>query len=201
MKFVGCTWYETKFLKEKDNLEALSKKVNLMSEILARPVLRNEHLRKPHDKQIVTAKQRGTWREKCTMLSKRDVSSDKMDTRRRSRNHMTVLAVTGKVQMNEDAQVFVRDFGLFVTVRLLDETPSVPSLRMLCSKNGYSFERENGETPRLANNGKSITLAMDNFELLVVPAIHSSSSCLQHRDQRASAKGQNQSQERCHEDG
>ena len=39
-KFSGCTWYKTEFGKEKGNLEALSKKVNLMSEILARPVLR-----------------------------------------------------------------------------------------------------------------------------------------------------------------
>ena len=55
-----------KFGKEKDNLEALSQKVNLMSEILALPVLRNKHLRKRDDKRIVPAQQRGTWREKCT---------------------------------------------------------------------------------------------------------------------------------------
>ena len=48
MKFLGCIWYETKFGKEKGNLKELSKNVNFMSEILARPVLRNEHLRKPH---------------------------------------------------------------------------------------------------------------------------------------------------------
>ena len=60
-----------------------------------------------HDKQIVTAKQRGSWREKCSMLSKRDLSSDKMNTlRRRSKDHMTVLTVNGKVQINEDAKVF-----------------------------------------------------------------------------------------------
>ena len=106
MKFLGCTCYELKFGKEHDNLEA-SKKVNFMNEILARPVRRNEHLREAHDKQIVTAKQRGSWREKCSMLSKRDLSSDKMNTlRRRSKDHMTVLTVNGKVQINEDAKVF-----------------------------------------------------------------------------------------------
>ena len=46
----------SKFGKEKGNLEALSKKANLMSEILARLVLRNNHLKKPHDKQVVPAK-------------------------------------------------------------------------------------------------------------------------------------------------
>ena len=38
---------QTEFGKGKGNLEALSKKVNLMSEILARPIRRNIHLRKP----------------------------------------------------------------------------------------------------------------------------------------------------------
>ena len=42
--------------KQKVNLEQLSQKVNLMSEILARPVRRNNHLRKRHYKKIVTAK-------------------------------------------------------------------------------------------------------------------------------------------------
>ena len=56
-----------KYGKEKDNLEILSKKVNLMSEIFARPVLRNEHLRNPHNKKIVPAKQR--FGEKMHTLS------------------------------------------------------------------------------------------------------------------------------------
>ena len=56
LRFSGCTWYKVEFGKEKTNLEALSRKVNLMSEILARLVLRNNHLRKPHDKQFVPAK-------------------------------------------------------------------------------------------------------------------------------------------------
>ena len=66
LKFSGCTWYEIekKLGKEEGNLEALSEKVNLMSEILAHPILRNKHLRKPHNKQIVPAKQHGIWREK-----------------------------------------------------------------------------------------------------------------------------------------
>ena len=61
LKFSGCTWYKIEFGKEKGNLEALSKKVNLMSEILARPVSKNNNLRKLHDKQVVPAQQRGIW--------------------------------------------------------------------------------------------------------------------------------------------
>ena len=97
-------------------------------------------------------------------------------------------AVTVKVQRNEDAQVFVHDFDLFVTVRLLDGTPAVLLLDMLCSKHRYSFEWKNGKTPRLTTNGKSITCTMDNFVLLAVPGLSSipAAVCLQHRDQRIS---------------
>ena len=46
MKFSGRTGTKLKFGKEKGNLEAVSKKVNLVSEILARPVRRNNHTSK-----------------------------------------------------------------------------------------------------------------------------------------------------------
>ena len=81
-----------------------------------------------------------------------------------------------KVQINEDAQVFVHVLDLFVTMRLLDETPAVLLLDMLCSKHGYPFEWKNGETPRLAQNGKTITCTVDSSVPLVVPGLSSSSS-------------------------
>ena len=59
---------------------------------------------------------------------------------------------------------------------------------MLCLKHGYSLEWKIGETPRLADNGKSITCTMDNFVLLVVPGLSSvpAAVCLQHRAQQIS---------------
>ena len=60
------------FGKEKGHLEALSKKLNFMSEILARRRLRKEHLRKPHDKKSTPAKQHGIWREKIKKLKAED---------------------------------------------------------------------------------------------------------------------------------
>ena len=68
------------------------------------------------------------------MLSKKDLSSDEKDTLRRSRNPVTVLTAICEVQVNEDAQVYVHDLDLFVTMQLLDETPAILSLGMLCSK-------------------------------------------------------------------
>ena len=56
-----------KFGNEKGHFEELSKNVSLMREILARPNLRKEHLRKIQDKKIVPAKQHGTWRKICKL--------------------------------------------------------------------------------------------------------------------------------------
>ena len=164
MKFSECTWYKIEFGKEKGHLEALSKKVNFMSEIFARRSSRKEHLRKPHDKKSAPAKQQGIRREKYTlkaedkatlnfpmkikapvlvskntearmfvvdsgasihMLSKTYLRSDEMETLRRSRTPPTVVTANGEVQTNEEAQVYVEDLDLFVTVQLLEETPAV----------------------------------------------------------------------------
>ena len=62
------------------------------------------------------------------MLSKKDLSSDEMDTSRRSRNPTTVVTANGDVQTNEEEQVHVHDLDQFVTVQLLEETPAVLSL-------------------------------------------------------------------------
>ena len=86
------------------------------------------------------------------------------------------MTANGEVQTNEEAQVYVQDIDLFVTVQLLEETPAVPSLGKLCSEHGCSYEWKNGEISRLTKNGKTITCKMDNFAPLVVPGL-SSSSC------------------------
>ena len=57
------------------------------------------------------------------------LSSDEVDTLRRSRNLVTVVTANGEVQTNEEAQVYVHDLDLFVTVQLLDNTPAVLSLK------------------------------------------------------------------------
>ena len=69
------------------------------------------------------------------MLSKKDLSSD--ETLRKSRNPTTVATTSGEVQTNEEAQVFVHDLDLFVTVQLLEDTPAVLSLGKLCEEHGY----------------------------------------------------------------
>ena len=101
-------------------------------------------------------------------LSKRDLSSE--------------------VRTNEEAQVFVHDLDLFVTVQLLDETPAVLLLHTFCSEHGCSCDWKIGETPRLTKNGKTNSCFMDYFVLLVVPGLSSIPAAvrLQHRDQQIS---------------
>ena len=101
-----------------------------------------------------------------------------MDTLRRSTTLTTVVTANGEVQTNEEAQVYVQDLDLFVTVQLLKETPAVLSLGKLCSEHGCSYEWKNGETPQFTKDGNTITCTVDNFVPLVVPGLSlSSSSC------------------------
>ena len=80
-----------------------------------------------------------------------------------------VLTANGEVHTHEEAQVFVHDLGLFVTVQLLEETPAVLSFGKLCEDHRYSYEWVNGQK-RLTKEGKTIKCKTDNFVPLLVPA-------------------------------
>ena len=58
-------------------------------------------------------------------LSKKDLNSAELDTFRVSRNLTTVLTANGEVQTNEEATVYVYDLDLFVTEKILEDTPAV----------------------------------------------------------------------------
>ena len=109
------------------------------------------------------------------MMRKKDLRSDELDTLRRSRNFTVVLTANGEVHTNEEAQVYVHDLNLFVTVQLLKETPAVLSLGKLCEDHGYSYEWVSGQKPRLTKEGKTITCKTDNFVHFVVPGLSTSS--------------------------
>ena len=112
------------------------------------------------------------------MLSKKDLSSDEMDTLRRSRTPTTVVTSRGEVQTNEEAQENVHDLDLFITVQLLEKflTMKVLEDTPAVKEHGYPYAWKIGETPRLTQNGKTITCTTDNFVPLVVPGLSSSSS-------------------------
>ena len=122
------------------------------------------------------------------MLSKKDLSSDEMDTLRMSRNPTTVVTANGEVQTNEEAQVYVHDLYLFVTVQVLQETPAVLSLVKLCSEHGCSYEWKTGETPRLTKNGKTLTCTTTTSYFSLCQGCHHlpAAAPLPHQDQRIS---------------
>ena len=66
------------------------------------------------------------------MLSNKDLSSDELETLRKSRNPTTVIPANGEAQTREEAQVFVHDLELSVTVQIFEDTLAVLSLSKLC---------------------------------------------------------------------
>ena len=110
------------------------------------------------------------------MMSKKDLSSDELDTLRRSRNPTVVLTARSEVHTNEEAQEHVHDLNRFVAVQILEETLAVLLLGKLCEDHGCSYEWVSGQKPRLTQKGKTIVCKTDKFVPLAVPRLSSSSS-------------------------
>ena len=63
IKFSGCIWYESKFGKRERQFGGIIQKGKPHERNPSAPGFEEQHLRKPHDKQIVTAKSLGIWRK------------------------------------------------------------------------------------------------------------------------------------------
>ena len=74
-----------------------------------------------------------------------------------------------------EAQAFVHDLELFVTVQLLEDTLAVLSRGKLCEENGYSDEWQNCQKPQLTKNGKEFFWKTENVVPLVLRELSSSS--------------------------
>ena len=83
------------------------------------------------------------------MISKKDLSSTELETVTTSRSPTTVFTANGEVQTNEEATVYVKEFDIFLTMKVLENTPAVLSLGKLCDENGKSCEWINGQKPHL----------------------------------------------------
>ena len=110
------------------------------------------------------------------MISKKDLSNAEMDTFTKSCSPPIVMAANGEVQTHEKAIVYVKELGIFLTRKVLDNTPAVLSLGKLCDENGYSYEWINGQKPHLIKEGIRIICKTKNFVPIVVPGLSSSSS-------------------------
>ena len=67
------------------------------------------------------------------------------------------------VQTNEEAQVYVHDLDLFVTVQIFEDTSAVLSLGKLCEGHGYTYEWTSSQKPHLTKQGKNILCKPENF--------------------------------------
>ena len=110
------------------------------------------------------------------MFSKKDLSDAEMDTLTKSCSPTIVITANGEVQTHEEAIVYVKESYIFLTVKVLDNTPAVLSLGKLCDENGYSYEWINGQKPHLIKDGIRIICNTENFVPIVVPGLSSSSS-------------------------
>ena len=114
------------------------------------------------------------------MISKKNLSDAEVDTLMKSCSPTIVTIANGEVQTQEEAIVYVKELDIFLTMKVLDNTPAVLSLGKLCDKNGYSFEWISGQKPHLIQNGIRIQCNTENFVPIVVPGLSTSSSPSSH---------------------
>ena len=79
------------------------------------------------------------------MISKKDLNSAEIDTFTTSRSPTTVITANGEVQTHEEAIVYVKELENILTMKVLEDTPAVLSLKKLCDEHGYSYEWINGQ--------------------------------------------------------
>ena len=110
------------------------------------------------------------------MISKKDLNDAEMDTLTNSCSPTTVITANGEVQTHEEATVYVKELDIFLTMKVLENTPAMLSLGKLCDEHGYSYEWINGQKPHLIKNGIRIQCNTENFVPIVVPGLSASSS-------------------------
>ena len=98
-----------------------------------------------------------------------------MDTLTKSCRPSIVITANGDVQTHEEATVYVKELDIFLTMKVLEDTPAVLSLGKLCDEHGYSYEWINCQKPHLIKNGIRIQCNTESFGLSTTP---SSSSTL-----------------------
>ena len=68
-----------------------------------------------------------------------------MDTLTKSSSPTIVITANGEVQTHEEATVYVKELVIFLTKKVLENTPAVLSLGKFCDENGNSYEWINGQ--------------------------------------------------------
>ena len=74
------------------------------------------------------------------MMSKNELTSSEKGTIRRSKTPTVITTANGEAEWTEEATVYSGDLYVFVTMMLLEDSPTVLSLTLLCEEMGCSFE-------------------------------------------------------------
>ena len=74
------------------------------------------------------------------IISNKDLSNAEKDTLTKSCSPTIVITANGEVQTHEEAIVYVKELDIFLTMKVLENTPAVLSLGKLCDENGYFYE-------------------------------------------------------------
>ena len=72
--------------------------------------------------------------------------------------------------------VYVKELHIFLTMKVLEDTPAVLSLGKLCDEHGHSYEWIDGHKPHLIKIGIRIQCNRENFVPIVVRGLSTSSS-------------------------
>ena len=99
---------------------------------------------KPEERELVVDSSAS-----MNMISNKDLNSAEMDALTTPRSPTTVIKANREVQTHEEASIHVRELDIFLTMKVLENTPAVLSLGMLCDEHGYSYEWINGLKPHL----------------------------------------------------
>ena len=126
---------------------------------------------KPEEREFVVDS-----RASMHMINKKDLNSAELETVTTSRSPTTVITANGEVQTLLEATIYVKELDLFLTMKVLEDTPAVLSPGKLCDENGHSYEWTNGQKTHLINNGIRIQCNMENFVPIVIPGLSTSSS-------------------------
>ena len=68
------------------------------------------------------------------MISRKDFCDAEKDTSTKSRSPTIVIITNGEVQTHEEAIVYVKELDIFLTMKVLENTPAVLSLGKLCDE-------------------------------------------------------------------
>ena len=79
------------------------------------------------------------------MIRKKNLSDAKMNTLTKSCSPTIVITANGEVQTHEEAIVYVKELCIFLTMKVVDNTPPVLSLRKLCDERRGSDNLQYGK--------------------------------------------------------